>query len=109
MMCSSKVTRCNEVVVPVNKPVIAEISSLDVIHSFKVVAMRMTQDANPGMRIPIHFIPTVIGTNWIQCSQLCGSGHAQMRGIFKVLSQPDFDAWLQSKPKVGAAAATSFE
>jgi len=99
-----------ELAVPVNKPVIVHLTSMDVIHSFKVVALRVTQDANPGMSIPFHFIPTTPGTNYIQCSQLCGVGHAGMRGIFKVLSQPDFDSWLAAKPKVGApAAASGFE
>ncbi len=95
----------NEVAVPVDKPVIVHVSSLDVIHSFKVVALRVTQDANPGMSIPFHFTPTAIGTNYIQCSQLCGLGHASMMGLFKVMSQPDYDAWLAAKPRIGAAAA----
>ena len=95
----------NEMAVPVGKPVIAHISSLDVIHSFKVVPLRMTQDANPGMSIPVHFIPTKTNTYQIQCSQLCGTGHSTMRGIFKVLSQPEYDAWLKSK----AGGAASYE
>jgi len=94
-----------EMAVPVGKPVIAHLSSLDVIHSFKVVPLRMTQDANPGMSIPIHFIPTITNTYQIQCSQLCGTGHATMKGIFKVLSQPEFDAWLKTK----AGGAASYE
>src|SRR5439155_15507431 len=69
----------NEMAVPVDKPVIAHISSLDVIHSFKVVPLRMTQDATPGLSVPVHFIPTRTNTYQIQCSQLCGNGHAQMR------------------------------
>ncbi len=40
------------------KPVILYISSKDVVHSFKVLAMRIAQDAIPGMRIPIWFRPT---------------------------------------------------
>ena len=100
----------SEIAVPVNKPVIAHITSLDVIHSFKVVPLRVTQDANPGMSVPIHFLPTATNTYQIQCSQLCGNGHFSMKGLFKVLPQQEFDAWLQSKPKVGAAAAAqSFE
>ena len=94
-----------EMAVPVGKPVIVHLSSLDVIHSFKVVPLRMTQDANPGMSIPIHFIPTITNTYQIQCSQLCGTGHATMKGIFKVLSQPEFDAWLKTK----AGGAASYE
>src|ERR1051325_5621444 len=39
--------------VVVNKPVIAIITSKDVIHSFKIIAMRVTQDAIPGQKAPI--------------------------------------------------------
>ncbi len=97
-----------EIAVPVDKPVIVHLGSLDVIHSFKVVPLRVTQDANPGMSIPIHFIPTITNTYLIQCSQLCGLGHSTMKGYFKVLSEPDFKAWLAAKPK-GGGAAPSFE
>ena len=97
----------NEMAVPKGKPVIATISSLDVIHSFKVTPLRMTQDANPGMAIPVHFKPTVTNTYFIQCSQLCGVGHYNMKGLFKVFDQPDFDAWM--KGKSGAGAAVSYE
>ena len=51
------IAESSEMAVPDNKPVIASISSLDVIHSFKVTPLRMTQDANPGMSIPVHFKP----------------------------------------------------
>jgi len=95
-----------EIAVPVNKPVNAHITSLDVIHSFKVVPIRMTQDATPGYSVPVHFIPTRTNTYQIQCSQLCGNGHYSMRGYFKVLSQEDFDAWIKSKPTVGAGAVS---
>jgi cytochrome c oxidase subunit 2 len=94
-----------EIAVPVDKPVIAHITSLDVIHSFKVVPLRMTQDANPGMSIPVHFLPTLTNTYQIQCSQLCGNGHSSMRGFFKVLSTNEFSAWLAKK----AGGVTSYE
>lgn len=88
------------------KPVIIYISSRDVIHSFKVIAMRITQDAIPGMRIPIWFRPTQEGRYQINCAQLCGNGHSGMAGGFiTVESQAAFDKWLASK----VGAATSFE
>ncbi len=88
------------------KPVIIFISSKDVIHSFKVIALRVTQDAIPGMRIPIWFEPTEEGRFQINCAQLCGNGHSSMAGGFlTVESQEKFDKWLASK----AGAATSFE
>jgi len=94
--------------VVVNKPVIAYISSKDVIHSFKVIAMRITQDAIPGMRIPIHFTPTQLGTYQVNCAQLCGNGHFGMsRGRLIVQTQDEFDKWLASK--AAGPAPASFE
>jgi cytochrome c oxidase subunit 2 len=99
----------SEMAVPVNKPVIAHITSLDVVHSFKVVALRMTQDATPGISVPVHFIPTLTNTYQIQCSQLCGNGHSTMRGYFKVLEPQEYAEWLKSKPTVGAGGGTGYE
>jgi cytochrome c oxidase subunit 2 len=103
----------NEIHVPLvkgpdgnNKPVIIFISSKDVIHSFKLIAMRVTQDAIPGMRIPIWFRPTQEGRYQINCAQLCGNSHSSMSGGFLVVeSQQAFDKWLASK----AGAPVSFE
>jgi len=92
--------------VPVNKPVILYLTSKDVIHSFKVIALRVTQDAIPGMRIPTWFKATQEGTYQINCAQLCGNGHyAMSRGMLIVESQEAYDKWLASK----VGAATSFE
>lgn len=100
----------NFVHVVVGKPVVILISSKDVIHSFKVIAMRVTQDAIPGMRIPIHFTPTQVGTYQINCAQLCGQGHASMAsGYVVVESQEDFNKWIAKQPTTGASGGGSFE
>jgi len=96
----------NELHVPVNKPVIVYVSSKDVIQSFKVVALRVCQDAIPGLRIPVWFTPTKTGKYQINCAQLCGPGHASMSGGFLIVeSQADFDKWIASK----SGASASFE
>ena len=96
----------NEMHVPVNKPVIAYVSSKDVIHSFKIPAMRAEQDAIPGMRIPVWFKPVKEGRYQIYCAQLCGNGHASMAQGFVVVDSPEaYNKWLESK----IGAATSFE
>src|SRR3954463_2041519 len=88
----------SELHVPVNKPVIGYVSSKDVIHSFKIIAMRVTQDAIPGTRIPVWFTPTREGRYQINCAQLCGNGHSQMAaGMLVVESQEAFDKWAASK------------
>lgn len=95
--------------VVVNKPVLIYLSSKDVIHSFKVLAMRVTQDAIPGLRFPITFTPTKIGRYQVQCAQLCGSGHSSMAGGFVLVeSQEDFDKWMNSK-EAAVAPPQSFE
>lgn len=99
----------NDMHVPVNKPVVIYLSSKDVIHSFKLVAMRVTQDAIPGLRIPLTFTPTKIGRYQIECAQLCGNGHASMSGGFVTVDSPeDYDKWLKSK-SAASAAPQSFE
>jgi cytochrome c oxidase subunit 2 len=100
------VQTATQIHVPVNKPIILYLTSKDVIHSFKVIALRVTQDAIPGMRIPTWFKATKEGTYQINCAQLCGNGHyAMSRGMLIVESQEAFDKWLTSKQ----GAATSFE
>ncbi len=94
----------NEIHVVVNKPVVAYISSRDVIHSFKIIAMRVTQDAIPGMRVAVHFTPTREGRYQINCAQLCGLGHSGMSGgVLVVESQAAFDKWIASKVGGGAS------
>ncbi len=70
--------------VPVNIPVIVQLSSKDVIHSFGVPAMRIKQDAVPGLSTPVRFTPTREGPFEIVCSQLCGLAHYRMRGLIVV-------------------------
>jgi len=93
----------NEIVVPVNKPVIAHVTSKDVIHSFKVNALRVTQDAIPGIPIPVHFIPNKEGNYLINCAQLCGNSHAFMRGYVRVVSQEKYNEWAAEQLKKAAA------
>jgi len=89
------ITTMNQIYLPVDKPVIIRLTSKDVIHSFGVPAMRIKQDAIPGMTTSVWFTPSKIGQFEIACSQLCGTGHYRMRGIINVLSQSDFDQWIQ--------------
>ncbi|MCC7374966.1 MAG: cytochrome c oxidase subunit II [Verrucomicrobiales bacterium] len=99
----------NELHVPVGKPVILNLSSKDVIHSFKVVPLRVTQDCIPGLNIPTHFVPNKEGKYQVICAQLCGNGHASMaNGVVVVDSEQNFKQWMASK-SAGGGAATSFE
>jgi cytochrome c oxidase subunit 2 len=82
-----------EFTVPVGKPVLVYLSSLDVIHSFACRPMRAMQDAIPGMMIPLHFTPQETGTYLVNCAQLCGSGHYTMKATLHVVSPAEYQAW----------------
>ncbi len=99
----------NDIYAPVNKPVIIQLSSLDVIHSLSIHPFRICQDAIPGQQIPLHFLPNKEGRYMITCAQLCGNSHYFMRGYFTVLSQDDYDKWLSEKSATAGAAAGGFE
>lgn len=99
----------NDMNVPVNKPVIIQLTSMDVIHSLSIHPFRVCQDAIPGQSVPIHFVPNKEGRYMITCAQLCGNSHYFMRGYFSVLSQEKFDAWMAEKAATAGAAAGGFE
>jgi cytochrome c oxidase subunit II len=103
------VSDANEIYVPEGKPVIAYISSKDVIHSFKINAFRVTQDAIPGMAIPIWFRPTTNGVFLINCAQLCGNSHYYMKGRFHVVSPEKFQEYMTAKNAALSSAAQTFE
>ena len=84
----------NQLSLPVDTPVVAYLTSMDVIHSFAISSMRVKQDSIPGMEIPIWWEPTVVGEYEINCSQLCGLGHYRMRGAVSILAQADFQSFL---------------
>jgi len=103
------VVTLNQLYLPVNKPVVVRLRSKDVIHSFGVPEMRVKQDAIPGLTIPIWFVPTITTADMrtklgkpefqyeIACAQLCGLGHARMRGFVTVQTAEEFKAWLDAQ------------
>jgi cytochrome c oxidase subunit II len=88
------VTAENRLHLPVGRPVIVQLSSKDVVHSFALPQMRIKQDAIPGVIQPVWFTPTETGEWEIVCLQLCGLGHYRMRGFYTIQTQADFEAWL---------------
>jgi cytochrome c oxidase subunit 2 len=86
-----------ELHIPLNRPVIVEISSKDVIHNFALPHMRIAQDAIPGSVIPMWFKPIKAGAYEIVCGQLCGLGHSGMKGMLVVDAPEDYQAWLKER------------
>jgi len=96
-----------ELHVPVNRPVVAELSSKDVIHDFFLPSMRIAGDAIPGSLIPIWFTPVKTGTDEIICGQLCGLGHYGMKGTLVVDTPQDYEAWLKERAELAGGAQST--
>ena len=105
----------NAIVVPWGRPVALKMTSMDVIHSFKVLPLRVCKDCIPGLQLPIHFKvnPDLLNDKngkpankeddehlfLITCAQLCGDGHGYMNGYLKVVHPNKFDDWLETKSR----------
>jgi cytochrome c oxidase subunit 2 len=79
---------------PVDKPVRILLRSIDVLHNFYVPEFRGKMDMVPGMITFFWFTPTRTGAFDVLCAELCGQGHAFMRGTVNVDSAADYQAWL---------------
>jgi cytochrome c oxidase subunit II len=82
---------------PVDRPVVLNIGTKDVIHNFCLVPMRIQQDAIPGREIPMWFTPIKTMETYVVCAQLCGEGHGNMKGNMEVIPKDLFDVWFKSQ------------
>ncbi len=83
--------------VPVNQTVHVHLLSRDVIHEFYVPALLFMRNAIPGHPNDFDFTPTRLGTYPGQCAEFCGLWHSKMTFVLKVVSPPDYAAWIQSE------------
>ena len=95
----------NPLVVPVDKKVRIVTTANDVIHAWMVPSLGVKQDAIPGFVRDTWFRAQKTGDYYGQCAELCGKEHAYMPIHVKVLSQPDYAAWVEGKMKEMAALA----
>jgi cytochrome c oxidase subunit 2 len=90
-----------------DKPVKLELRSADVIHGFFVPAFRIKEDVVPGKANYTWFTPTQLGSFDIECTVICGVGHATMLSKAIVVPVKDFEAWYfgdRNAPLPGLAA-----
>jgi cytochrome c oxidase subunit 2 len=94
------------VVVPVGKTIVVQVTGADVIHSWKVPAFGVMQDAVPGRTAALWFKAEKEGIYFGQCSELCGQMHAYMPITVKVVSEAAYAEWL-TKAKAGDVQLSS--
>jgi cytochrome c oxidase subunit 2 len=96
-----------ELVMQIDEPVVFQITSKDVIHSFWVPEFRMKQDAVQGITTRTVVTPTKLGTFPVICTELCGLGHPTMRAQVRVVSGADFERWVQEQRRLAAEGASA--
>jgi len=80
--------------VPVDKPIVLNLQSMDVVHAFYIPAFRIKKDVFPKQNRVVWFEADEIGDYDIACAEYCGLNHSYMYNKIKVVSEDDFSNWL---------------
>ena len=91
------VVTVNQLHLPIDKPVLLELTAKDVIHAFYIPYLRVKQDVIPGQMIPISFVPKQVGSTEIGCAQLCGLGHFRMKAFLTLETREEFENWYEEE------------
>ncbi len=89
--------RSEELVVPLNKPVILELISHDVLHSLYIPAFRIKEDLVPGRDNWMWFKAQEVGEFDILCAEYCGERHSYMLSKVRVLPEEEYETWYKEK------------
>ena len=89
----------NEIYVPVNKVIKVMITANDVLHAWALPSFGVKRDAIPGRINETWFKADRTGTYYGQCSELCGIKHAFMPITVNVVTEEEYNQWLD-KAKV---------
>jgi cytochrome c oxidase subunit II len=100
----------NELVIPAGVPVRLEMTAADnqrspdrgVLHSFWIPALAGKQDVVPGQTTFLNLQADEPGRYLGQCAEYCGLSHVNMRARAEVLSEADFQTWLEEQSSPAA-------
>jgi cytochrome c oxidase subunit 2 len=104
-----QVITANELHVPLGTPLVLNLQSADVIHSFHVPRFGWMRDTVPGKTNLMSVTVVVPGTFDGTCNQFCGVQHAWMRVIVRAEPVDQFNAWLQQQRQPVAATGAPGE
>jgi cytochrome c oxidase subunit 2 len=105
-IASLRVTTANEIHVPVGRPVVFDLLSNDVIHSFWIPNLQGKIDLVPGRLNELWLQADRPGVYRGQCAEYCGLQHAKM-ALVVVVDPPDvFERWLAANRAPAPAPAT---
>ena len=96
----------DELHLPVDKQVLLQMTSTDVVHSFWVPEFRVKQDLVPGRITELRITPTEEGEYQVACAELCGTSHSYMTKPVIVTSEKEYTAWMGEQIALAAALDT---
>lgn len=80
---------------PKDRPVLFNVTSVDVIHNFWAVELGVKIDANPGAITQTGVTPNKEGIFNVRCAELCGLHHAYMETQIRVMPQETFETFMR--------------
>ena len=101
-------TTDTKVVVPVNKIVRMQVTAADVLHSWAIPAFCVKTDAVPGRLNETWFKAEKTGIYYGMCSELCGVNHQSMPIEIHVVTQNEFDVWVEEAKTKYASKNSKF-
>ncbi|MFN8467103.1 MAG: cytochrome c oxidase subunit II [Caldilineaceae bacterium] len=91
------VVTANEVHIPAGTPVLFELTSADVIHSFWPPQLQAKMDLLPGQTNTTWLTANQPGVYRAQCAEYCGLQHAHMGLMIVAESEQQYAAWIQTQ------------
>jgi cytochrome c oxidase subunit II len=85
-----------ELMLPVNRPIQFNVTSLDVIHSFWPYLLGVKADANPNVNNVAYTTAKQTGKFVVRCNELCGIWHGAMYNFGRVESTSAFLTWARA-------------
>lgn len=99
----------NELHIPVGQPVVLELTSEDVIHSFWVPRLHGKMDTIPGRVNTLKIQADRPGIYGGQCAEYCGGAHALMGFVVVAHDPAEWQQWLASRQGTPVRSASTPE
>jgi len=90
----------NELHLPVGEPVVVELASEDVIHSFWVPNLSGKEDMIPGRVNELVIQADRAGRYGGVCAEYCGGPHALMGFVTVAHDRADWEAWIEGRSRL---------
>lgn len=102
-----RLTTANEIHVPTKRPVVFNLTSADVIHSFWIPNLNGKKDLVPGHINDAWFQADTPGVYRGQCAEYCGLQHAKMAIVIIAEPQDQYNRWYEAQLTPAAVPSDS--